>query len=332
MLWAHRCGQPTRPWHVEVGLEHEMCFSPQADLVGGIVIGDWNRHRPPPAPRARACLSRPSLALACHQVVEAFVWWGLQGRVPGELGRSAMWVYLVFAFCVLPVFVPAAIMAIEPTSRRRWLYVTLPGGRNRRQLHPVPGAAARPHHRCPRDAPHRLQHQCEPRLRCREPLHRRHLWLDALLRLPPRDPVRGHQPGGSHHPCLGGHEWFRLAVVRLGSRCEVERLPCTCGTPTTSIVASERRQPDLRSAAGLAGSVVVQEAQRRTTASTPRRSVRFRKLGLTATDARELPHDRQAEPGPSVTAATTSPEALEGLRQFLRAQARAFVEDVHLNE
>lgn len=99
-----------------------MCFSPQADLVGGIVIGaigiDTVRHRRHNRELALAALP---LALASHQIVEAFVWWGLQGRVPADLGRWAMWAYLVFAFCVLPVYVPAAIMAIEPTSRRRRL-------------------------------------------------------------------------------------------------------------------------------------------------------------------------------------------------------------------
>jgi hypothetical protein len=99
-----------------------MCFSPQADLVGGVVIGvigiDTLRHR---RHRRELALAALPLLLACHQIVEAFVWWGLQGSAPAALGRSAMWVYLFFAFCVLPVFVPAAIMAIEPTPRRRWL-------------------------------------------------------------------------------------------------------------------------------------------------------------------------------------------------------------------
>ena len=31
-----------------------------------------------------------------------------------------MWVYLVIAFVVLPVFVPAATLAFEPNARRRW--------------------------------------------------------------------------------------------------------------------------------------------------------------------------------------------------------------------
>jgi hypothetical protein len=99
-----------------------MCFSPEADLVGGIVIGaigiDTLRHS---RHRRELALAAVPVLLACHQIIEAFVWWGRQGRVPEDLGRTAMWVYLFFAFCVLPLLVPGGIMAIEPTARRRWL-------------------------------------------------------------------------------------------------------------------------------------------------------------------------------------------------------------------
>jgi hypothetical protein len=52
-------------------------------------------------------------------LVEDFVWWGLQGHVPHEAGRVALWAYLVIAFVVLPVFVPLAIRTLEPTMRCR---------------------------------------------------------------------------------------------------------------------------------------------------------------------------------------------------------------------
>jgi hypothetical protein len=98
-----------------------MCFSPQADLVSGLVIGtiglDTVRH----TRRARELvLASLPLLLAAHQLVEAFVWWGLQGRVAPGVGRGAMWAYLLFAFGVLPVLVPAAVMAIEPQRHHRW--------------------------------------------------------------------------------------------------------------------------------------------------------------------------------------------------------------------
>ena len=75
-----------------------MCFSSQADLVGGVVIGvDTVGHCR--RPREVALASLP-LLLAGHQLVEAFVWWGLQGRVAPAVGRGAMWAYLAFAFGV----------------------------------------------------------------------------------------------------------------------------------------------------------------------------------------------------------------------------------------
>jgi hypothetical protein len=99
-----------------------MCFSPQADLVGGVAIGatglDTLRHS---HHRRTLALAALPLLLAGHQFVESFVWWSLEGKVPTGLGHVAMWVYLTFAFCVLPVYVPAAVMGIELGRARRRL-------------------------------------------------------------------------------------------------------------------------------------------------------------------------------------------------------------------
>ena len=98
-----------------------MCFSPQADLIAGIgvtAIGvDAGRHI-----RGRSdhlLLATLPLVLGVHELVEDFVWWGLQGHVPHEAGRVALWAYMVIAFVVLPVFVPLAVLMLEPTVRRR---------------------------------------------------------------------------------------------------------------------------------------------------------------------------------------------------------------------
>src|SRR5690242_5543039 len=43
---------------------------------------------------------------------------GLQGHVPAAVGHVATWMYLLFAFSVLPVYLPVATWA-EPPGRRR---------------------------------------------------------------------------------------------------------------------------------------------------------------------------------------------------------------------
>lgn len=99
-----------------------MCFSPEGDLAGGIVVTAIGvdalrhlRHR-----HDHLALASLPLLLGFHQIDEAFVWWGLQGVTPAGLGRAATWVYLLIAFVVLPVLVPVVIMLLEPTPRRKW--------------------------------------------------------------------------------------------------------------------------------------------------------------------------------------------------------------------
>lgn len=99
-----------------------MCFSPEGDLIGGIVVTgigiDACRHV-----RGRfdhRLLAAFPLLLGAHQITETFVWWGLQGVVPLSVGLVAMWIYLIVAFAVLPIVVPVVIMVLEPTKRRKW--------------------------------------------------------------------------------------------------------------------------------------------------------------------------------------------------------------------
>ncbi len=99
-----------------------MCFSPEGDLVGGLVVTaigvDACRHL-----RGRnnyLLLAATPVLLGAHQIDESLVWWGLQGHVPHLAGRIAMWIYLVIAFVVVPIIVPLAILRLEPTARRRW--------------------------------------------------------------------------------------------------------------------------------------------------------------------------------------------------------------------
>jgi len=99
-----------------------MCLAPEADLVAGAAIAvvavDAARH-------CRSWRTAPLAALpaifAIHTLISAFVWWGLRGDVPAPLGQAAVQAYLVVAFVLLPVYVPIAILLLEPPGVRRWL-------------------------------------------------------------------------------------------------------------------------------------------------------------------------------------------------------------------
>jgi hypothetical protein len=98
-----------------------MCFSAQADAVAGVTVVaigiDACRHV---RHRNERLLAALPLLLGAHQLVEDLVWWDLQGHVSHEIGQVAVWIYLLVAFVVLPVYVPLAVMMIEPTRQRKW--------------------------------------------------------------------------------------------------------------------------------------------------------------------------------------------------------------------
>ena len=67
-----------------------MCFSPQADIAGGLVITaigvDAVRHIR--QRREFIALAWLPLLLGAHQFIEAFVWLWLQGHVPRAAGQA----------------------------------------------------------------------------------------------------------------------------------------------------------------------------------------------------------------------------------------------------
>jgi MFS family permease len=109
------------PGDVSDWVRFGVCFSPQADLVGGTVVAGigidacWHlRGR-----REHLLLAALPVVLGVHQLVEAFVWWGLQGHVSHTIERVALWLYLLIAFVLLPTFVPLAVRALEITNRAK---------------------------------------------------------------------------------------------------------------------------------------------------------------------------------------------------------------------
>lgn len=102
-----------------------MCFSPQADLVGGVVITvigvDAVRHVR--QGRELTALAWIPLLLGAHQFIEALTWLWLQGHIPRGIGHLALWAYLLIALVVLPVSVPLAVIVAEPTKWRKLMMV-----------------------------------------------------------------------------------------------------------------------------------------------------------------------------------------------------------------
>lgn len=64
---------------------------------------------------------------AFHTLTSAVVWWGLQGEVAPSLGNTATQVFLAIAFVLWPVYVPVALLLIEPNGWRRGALVGLAG-------------------------------------------------------------------------------------------------------------------------------------------------------------------------------------------------------------
>jgi hypothetical protein len=103
-----------------------VCFSAEADLVTGIVVGavgiDALRHVRKPHQLA---LAATPVLLAVHEIDESFVWWGLRGQVSYPVEHAAIYIFLAIAF-VLPFWVPFAMLGVETrVRRRRWMQAFL---------------------------------------------------------------------------------------------------------------------------------------------------------------------------------------------------------------
>jgi hypothetical protein len=101
-----------------------MCFSPEADFAAGAVIAAVGVQTLRRVHTSRELIigSLP-LLFGAHQLVEGFVWLGLDGQVSSTVGRTATEAYIVYAHAVLPAIVPLGFVLLEPDRRRaRWLW------------------------------------------------------------------------------------------------------------------------------------------------------------------------------------------------------------------
>jgi hypothetical protein len=108
-----------------------MCFSATANFAGSAVIGAVGvatlkevRHR-----RALLFGALPCL-FALHQVMEGFVWLGLDGRLPAATAHDMGAAFVLYAQGLLPFLLPLSVYMIEPTPRlrRRMLPFVILGG------------------------------------------------------------------------------------------------------------------------------------------------------------------------------------------------------------
>lgn len=96
-----------------------MCFSIEADVVAGVALlpvavlslREVRHVREVP-------FAALPLLFALHQLTEAVVWAGLDGKVADEVTQAAAMAYVLFAFPVLPTLVPLAVLLLEPKGAR----------------------------------------------------------------------------------------------------------------------------------------------------------------------------------------------------------------------
>jgi hypothetical protein len=97
-----------------------VCLSPQVDVVAGLAMSvvavDSIRHCH--SGRLMGLALLPAI-FAVHTFTSALVWWGLLGEVSIQVLDAATAFYIVVAFVLLPIYMPASILMIEPRGWRR---------------------------------------------------------------------------------------------------------------------------------------------------------------------------------------------------------------------
>ncbi len=105
-----------------------MCLSPQVDLAVGIVLTgiavDSIRHSKHSRTLPLALL--PAV-FAVHSFSSAVVWWGEKNLVSHTVAHASSLFYIFIAFVLLPIFVPLAVLLIEPRGWRRTALFVLSG-------------------------------------------------------------------------------------------------------------------------------------------------------------------------------------------------------------
>jgi hypothetical protein len=100
--------------------EASMCFSATASFVSAGVVGVAGAAALPfVRDRRELPLALLGLGFAAHQLTEGVVWSQLEATGARTIRSPAVAVWLVFAWVLLPVWVPLAMSLVEPDRTRR---------------------------------------------------------------------------------------------------------------------------------------------------------------------------------------------------------------------
>src|SRR5580700_11026160 len=97
-----------------------MCFSATANFVGSGVLGSIGvvtltkvKHR-----RELLFAALPTL-FAVHQLMEGFVWLGLDGVLSTQVTHDMGAAFMLYAQGLLPFLLPLSVVLFEPTAKER---------------------------------------------------------------------------------------------------------------------------------------------------------------------------------------------------------------------
>ncbi|MDZ7732027.1 MAG: DUF6629 family protein [Acidimicrobiia bacterium] len=103
-----------------------MCFSAEASFVGAGVVGAVGVATLTQVRRPhQVLLAALPLGFAAHQALEGVTWLELDGATDAVLRGWGVHLWVLFAWALLPTWVPVGVRLIEPDARRRRRMVPL---------------------------------------------------------------------------------------------------------------------------------------------------------------------------------------------------------------
>ena len=97
-----------------------MCFSAEASFAAsGVLAASSVAISRIPKEKASVPLSTFPAIFAAHQFIEGILWLNHDGVLPDAYKTGAVYVYVLIAYVLWPVFVPFAVYLIETERRRR---------------------------------------------------------------------------------------------------------------------------------------------------------------------------------------------------------------------